>query len=344
MTARLVLTTLLIVFGLFNLFGIRPALVENQLVFVLIALIVYFLVRRVGWMFARNNANLLYWIFVGLVAVTYIIGFEVKGSRRWIDLYFFSFQASEFLKIFFIVHLSNILTHERHVRSDLSLFLKSLLYLAPPAILIFLQPDLGNAMVYVAIFLSLVLFSAVPKKYLMVLLLIVVLFAPLGYVTLKDYQKERLTSFLNKSADTQGASYNMIQAVITTGSGRMLGRGLGHGTQSRLRYLPENHTDFAFSSLVEQFGFVGGGVVIGLFFMLILAFFRRASLYMGARSAEDQYLFLYTIGFTTYFLVQTSINIGMNMGLVPVVGIALPFISYGGSSIVTLAIGLALIP
>lgn len=334
----------LTVFGLFNLFGIRNALIANQITFLLISAVIFFAVKRTGWRFFKNNAPLLYWIFVALLIVTFFVGIEVKGSRRWIDLYFFNFQPSEFLKVFFIVYLAGILSRAKKSFDDARIFLKTLLYLIIPSAIIFFQPDLGNAMVYGAIYVIMILFSPLPRRYLISLLLFIVLIMPFGYLSLKDYQKTRLTSFFDRTVDIQGASYNRFQAIIATGSGQILGRGLASGTQSRLSYLPENHTDFAFSSLVEQFGFVGGVMVMSLFLISALGLIKKALFFMGRNGEEEYYLFLYTVGFATYFLFQVFVNIGMNMGIVPVVGIALPFISYGGSALVTLAIGLALLP
>jgi rod shape determining protein RodA len=168
--------------------------------------------------------------------------------------------------------------------------------------------------------------------------------APIGWLFLHSYQKARILSFLNPHIDTQGTAYNMIQAVITIGSGKFMGRGMGLSTQSRLYFLPENTTDFAFASLVEQFGFVGGIVVIAMYAALIYFIIRRAAKYFHSQDKEGRANFLYTIGILSYLLFQIFVNIGMNMGLLPIAGVALPFVSYGGSAVLALLIGLALIP
>jgi len=166
---------------------------------------------------------------------------------------------------------------------------------------------------------------------------------PLGFTLLHNYQKARIFSFLNPEFDQQGTAYNMIQSVITVGSGKFLGRGLGLGTQSRLFFLPENHTDFAFASLVEQFGFVGGGLVIICYIIIFIILAKRLVALFYDKESDLKKAFLYTLGFTSYFTFQVIINIGMNLGIMPITGIALPIISYGGSSIVAAMIGLAFI-
>jgi len=203
---------------------------------------------------------------------------------------------------------------------------------------------LGNAMVYFFIFFTMILFSEMPKKYLIYFCLILVVSLPVAWNFMKDYQKDRITSFLNPKVDSQGTAYNMTQAIITVGSGKLLGKGMGLGTQSRFYFLPENHTDFAFSSLVEQFGFVGGLSVIVLYLLIIYLIIMRIFKFYFAHDQIDKSKFLYLVGFLSYFIFQTLVNIGMNLGLFPVTGIALPLISYGGSSFVATMIGMALLP
>lgn len=344
MIAILLPTLLLNLFSFFNLLGIKKELVFNELVFLGIALGFFFLAKKIKLHFFRENAKFFYWLFVALLIATYIIGAEIRGSRRWIDFYFFNFQPSEFFKIFFVIFFADFFSRLKKNLDNLSTFLKSLLYFLLPTFIIFKQPDLGNALVYVAIYLTILLFSEVPKRYILTLTLICVLILPAGWLFLHDYQKDRLTSFINPEANQRGTSYNMTQAIITTGSGKFLGKGLGFGTQSKLFFLPENHTDFAFSSLVEQFGFVGGFVVIVLYIYVFILFVKRALLYVKHTDEENLFSFYFIVGFFAFFMFQTLVNIGMNLGMFPIVGIALPFISYGGSSLVSLLFAFGLIP
>ena len=335
---------LLSVFGLFNLFGLNHNLFFRQLIYLIIGFLGYYFLKSVGSHFFRINSKFFYWLFIGILLITFIVGLEVRGSKRWLNFYFFNFQGSEFFKVFFILFLAELLTIKNILANSFFNFIKIFLYFLIPFIIIFKQPDLGNAMVYFFIFIVLIMFSTVPKKYLTYLIGLIISLTPIGWFLMKDYQKARILSFINPNLDTQGTAYNMIQAVSTIGSGMFFGRGLGLSTQSRLFFLPENTTDFAFASLVEQFGFFGGFFVL-IFFTLIIIHLVQRTIYFYYQKTEDgQKKFLYCLGILTYFVSQTIINLGMNMGIMPVTGIALPFISYGGSSVIAILLGLALLP
>ena len=337
-------TFFLILFNLASLFGIKPGLVQTELVYYIVGIGGFFLFKKIGWRRIREISLPLYWIFIFLLVFTFILGLEVKGSRRWIDLHFFNFQASEFLKVFFIAYLAEFFVKNRKKIEALPIFVKSFLYFILPTLIILKQPDLGNAVVFAAIYLVMLFFSDIPKKSIAIVFMIFILLAPFGWFGLKGYQKERITSFINSQDNQRGSGYNMVQAMITVGSGKFFGRGLGYGTQSKLLFLPENHTDFAFSSLVEQFGFFGGICIILFYLLLTLHIIGKMLSYLKDNDEDSQYKFLFTLGFLTYFVFQVFINIGMNIGLFPVAGIALPLISYGGSALVAFMIGLALIP
>ncbi len=344
MVQLLIPSLFLSLFGIFTVFGIRQNLLVSQIVYFSLAFGAFFIVKKIGSTIFHLNIRSIYWFFVAILLLTFIIGLEVKGSKRWIDLYFYRFQASEFFKIFFIMFMADFLSKKYFKFENFSYFLMSFLYFIIPTFIIFKQPDLGNALVFAVIYVVMVLFSRFPKRYLFTTILVVMLLLPFSWIFLKEYQKSRILSFVNPHVDTQGTSYNMIQAVITVGSGNLLGKGLGLGTQSRLYFLPENYTDFAFSSLIEQFGFVGGLLVLICYATLFYLLVMRMLKYYYRTDQEGKRNFLYCVGFIAYLLFQVVINISMNMGLVPVAGIALPFISYGGSSVLALIIGFALIP
>lgn len=331
-------------FSFFNLLGIKKELLTNQIIFFLIALCFFFIARKIGVFFFKSNARFFYWLFVALLLLTYLIGDEVRGSRRWIDFYVFNFQSSEFFKIFFVIFFADFFTRYRKDLEDPKIFFKSILYFLLPTFIIFRQPDLGNALVYVVIYFSILFFSAVPKRYILYVLITSILLLPSSWFFLHDYQKDRIVSFINPDLHYQSTGYNMIQAVITAGSGKFLGKGLGYGTQSKLFFLPENHTDFAFSSMIEQFGFVGGMIVLSLYFFVVFKLVQKTLIYLQTKDDEHLFVFYFLIGFFSYFVFQMLINIGMNVGLVPVVGIALPLMSYGGSSLVSLFFAFGLIP
>ena len=332
------------IFGLFNLFGLNHELFFRQLIYLIFGFLGYYFFKSIGSNFFRINSKFFYWFFIAVLLITFFVGLEVKGSRRWLNFYFFNFQGSEFFKVFFILFLAEILTVKNILANSFFNFIRIFLYFLLPFIIIFKQPDLGNAMVYFFIFVTLIMFASVPKKYLGYLIGLIISFTPIGWFLMKDYQQARILSFISPHLDTQGTAYNMIQAVITIGSGMFFGRGLGLSTQSRLFFLPENTTDFAFASLVEQFGFFGGFFVL-IFFTLIFIHLAKKTIYFYyQKSEDDQKKFLYCLGILTYFVSQTIINLGMNMGIMPVTGIALPFISYGGSSVMAILLGLALLP
>ncbi|MCS7092827.1 MAG: rod shape-determining protein RodA [Patescibacteria group bacterium] len=332
-------------FGLFNLFGINQDLFIKQLINITIGFFVFLSVKKLSFHFFRVNAFLFYWFFLATLLITFVIGVEVKGSRRWLDIGFFNFQPSEILKPFFILFLSHLLGQKRMFEIDLVFFGKSFLYFFIPFFIVFFQPDLANSLVYFLIFLVLLFFSRVSKRFLFYLFILLLVALPLFFELLRPYQKTRIISFLNPEVDRLGSSYNLIQSIIAIGSGGFLGKGLGEGTQSRLYFLPESTTDFAFASSVEQFGFFGGLLVIGCYFIIISHALRKArDFYFHRLTEEDEIKFLFCLGTATYLGFQFFVNVGMNMGVFPVAGVALPFISYGGSAIAAMMISLALLP
>jgi len=328
-------------FGFFTVLGIRQDLLLNQLSYFFLSFVIFFFIKSYSSFF-RKNSQIFFWISFFLLIITFIIGLETRGSKRWLNFYFFNFQSSEFLKIFFIFYLAEILTKEGYYVDQLKNFLKALLTFLLIFFLIFKQPDLGNAIVFSSIFLVMILNSPIPKKIILNFLFLCLLFFPGFWFVLKDYQKQRIITFLNPNVDYQGTSYNMIQSIISVGSGGFFGRGLGYGTQSKLRFLPENHTDFIFASLVEQFGFFGGFMVLFLYGLLFYFLIKRALFFLEKKSELKNFLIL--TGVLAYFFFQMMINIGMNMGIMPVTGIVLPFISYGGSAFLSSFILLGLIP
>jgi rod shape determining protein RodA len=310
----------------------------------LIGGIVYLLVKWKLASFMRRNSLFLYLAFIILLLITYFSGIEAMGSKSWLSLYFFNFQTSEFFKIVFILFLSNFLSqHKYDLKNPIMYFVILLIYVIP-AIVVLIQPDLGSTVLITFIFFVMVALSNIPKRYVLFTLLIIFISLPIGWNFMHDYQKERITAFINPEDKMQAGAYNMIQSIITVGSGKFFGRGLGLGKQTTLFFLPENHTDFAYSSLVEQFGFVGGITVIVLYIFIAVVLIQRMIFYFNGKEKDSQAKFLYIVGFFAFFVVQIFVNIGMNLGLMPITGIALPLISYGGSSLVTWMFGLALLP
>lgn len=343
MTALLIPSFFLWVFSLFNQFGIKPRFGISQLGYIIAGVVAFLIIKRIGRRFFIANIKTIFWSFFALLIITFIIGLEVKGSKRWIDFGIVNFQASEFLKIFYIMFIAKLLSGRTRYEMT-PFFYISLLFIALlPAFIVLRQPDLGNASVFVGVLLFMLLVSDIPKRYLIVSGIVIFVLLPFSWFFLHDYQQARILSFIQPHSDTQGDAYNMIQAIITVGSGQFFGKGLGLGTQSRLFFLPENNTDFAFSSLVEQFGFLGGFFVLVFEFILISMLFIRAYKFIGGNDSDTRYKYLFSMGLAFLLCIQTGVNVGMNLGLLPIAGIALPFISYGGSFFVALCIGFALL-
>lgn len=283
------------------------------------------------WRYFAKPAFVFGCVFLGL---TLMFGIVSRGAVRWIEIFGFRFQVSEFMKPIFVLSLSAFLSDES---KDLKYkMLLAILFLIP-IILVFEQPDFGSALVYMAFIFIMLIFSGISLRVLIFGALICVMILPFGWNLLRDYQKERLVSFMSPKSDHLGNSYNAIQSVITVGAGGLFGQGIGKGTQSHFQFLPENHTDFIFSSFSEEFGFFGSIILMLIYLMLFLRLWRIYVL------STESYSKLLVLGVLTIFWVQWFINVGMNIGLLPITGITLPLVSYGGSSIISSCILLGLV-
>jgi rod shape determining protein RodA len=273
----------------------------------------------------------LYAVAVGLLIVVAIAGHSTGGSRRWINLGLLKLEPSEVAK------LAVVLVMVRYMREEpprggwkAHQMIVPALLLAVPAVLVLKQPDLGTALILILITATLVFVGGLNWRTMAVLMLGAVLAAPAAWHYLKPYQRERLVSFLNPQSDPLGSGYHIIQSEIAIGSGGAWGKGLFKGTQARLNFLPEQTTDFVFAVFAEEFGFAGSAVLLALYVTLIA---RGAWI---ARHARDRFGSLLAIGVTGIIFWQVAINIGMATGMLPVVGITLPLVSYGGSSLIAM--------
>jgi rod shape determining protein RodA len=236
-------------------------------------------------------------------------------------------QFSEILKPFLAISFASYAAHKKifNFRSLLEAFV----LLVPVVFLIFFQPDLGNALIYAAIVMATLIYVGFSFKYFLALLLPLLAVFPLIWHFLHDYQRQRVLTFIDPSRDPLGTSYNVIQSVIAVGSGMIMGRGLGQGTQSGLRFLPERHTDFIFATISEQLGFIGTTIVLICFAVVI---YRIFVIFLNSEEGFSKN-FSAIVFFS--FLIQIFVNIGMNIGIIPIVGVTLPFVSYGGSSLLS---------
>jgi rod shape determining protein RodA len=289
----------------------------------------------------RSLADKSHWIYlgvVGLLVYVLIFGAVRGGSRRWIDLGVFNLQPSEFAKAAVALVLAKFFGESRRGAASRGDLLMGAALTAVPLLIISRQPDLGTAVTLVPIFLAIAYVAGMPLRLLGILALIGVLTAPIAYkFALQDYQKERISTFLDPAQDAKGAGYQQIQARITVGSGGLWGKGFTKGTQGQLRFLPVAHNDFIFSVLAEEQGFVGVLVALGLYLFVILRSLESAQL---AKDRLGSYLVL---GVLAAFTFQVVYNITMSAGLVPVKGLTLPLMSYGGSSLIATLAGFGLI-
>jgi rod shape determining protein RodA len=311
---------------------------RDQLIFAFLGLILYFFASFTDFKILRPFSFYIYAFNIILLIMTLGFGIYSKGAIRWIPLGIreFTLQPSEFMKLSLIIFLSSFLSY-RFRSGSLKDFFLSLFTVLLPATLIFVQPDFGTAFIVILIWLLLSFIARLNLSSFIVLLLAILVISPLFFLSLKPYQKERIQTFLSPSLDPLGAGYHVIQSEIAVGSGRVLGRGFGRGTQSHLRFLPEYHTDFIFASLSEEWGFLGSLVVI-ILFGLILA--RSTVIALKSQSLFGQLLCL---GIMVMIFSQATINIGMNLGLAPITGIPLPLLSSGGSSLVLTMVSLGFV-
>ncbi|MEZ5144357.1 MAG: rod shape-determining protein RodA [Acidimicrobiales bacterium] len=289
--------------------------------------------RLLDWVWPIYGLSLL-----ALVLVVSPLGQRSKGAQAWFGFGAFQLQPAEFAKLALIIALAALLSaYEGHV--DLRRLGILLGVAGAPMLLIMLQPDLGMVLIFLAVLMVMLLVGGVRGRYLLALLLIgvVATFGVLNSSVLKQYQKDRLTAFINPANDTQGATYNVNQSQTAIGAGGVAGQGLFNGRQTQLRFVPEQQTDFIFTVVGEELGFVGASVVLGLYATILWRVWRAAAL------ARDRFGQLLCAGVLAFFLFQVFENVGMAMGIMPVTGIPLPFLSYGGTSIVTSFIGVGLV-
>ncbi len=313
---------------------------NRQLIWIALGIVVFLVASSVDWRVLRSGPLLLVIYILGIFILggLLILANAVRGARAWIEFGLFSIEPAEIMKLVLILILAKYFSR-RHIEiAHVKHIIISGLYTAIPLFLIFIQPDLGSAIIYVAIWLGMIMISGVSKKHLLTVLAIgTILFLVAWLWALEPYQKARILTFINPAADPRGTGYNAQQSVIAVGSGGIFGRGVGYGIQSRLEFLPEHETDFIFAAFAEEWGFFGVALLLVFFFIL---FWRVLN---AAMHGESNFEKLFGIGLFFMILAHFIIHVGMNLGLMPVTGISLPFLSYGGSHIVTLFLGLGIL-
>jgi len=312
----------------------------KQVIWIIISIIVFLACSISDFRILKRTKVLvfLFFLFTILLSFLYIAGSKIKGAQSWFDLGSFSFQPVDFMKIILVLVLAKYFSR-RHIEiAHFKHIFISGLYTLIPFTLVMFQPDFGSAIIFFFIWVGMILVSGVSKKHLfLIFALATIAVVCLWIFVFAPYQKARIMTFIHPLTDVRGSGYNAYQSVIAVGSGGLLGKGVGYGTQSRLQYLPEYETDFVFAAFAEEWGFVGVFIILFAFGAI---FWRILTLSLvGASNFE----MLFGMGMAILIASHVFVNIGMNIGLLPVTGVTLPFMSYGGSHLLAEFTGLGIL-
>ncbi len=342
----LLMPMLLLVFiGLASLYSnsinnpqINLILFKKQLIFFILGFTLLITTSIFNYRHWQSYSLYIYIISLFLLVAVYFWGTIIRGTRGWFYIFGFGLQPVEIAKLALVLMLAKIYTKYRGKEKSWKTILLVIGITLLPVSLAILQPDFGSAAILMGIGIGFYLLLSLKAKNLIYIILIIILISIfLWNFILLDYQKTRINTFLNPMSDPLGRGYNVRQSIIAVGSGQLTGRGLGLGSQSQLHFLPETHTDFIFATLAESLGFIGSSLLLilfGLFFLRLILLIRRT---------KDSFGLYLIYGIALIFFIQTSINIGMNIGIFPVTGISLPFISYGGSFLIMAMLGVGII-
>ena len=309
----------------------------KTIIWAAIGLIIFFVAASVDYHWLQTLSVPIYAVVLGLLTLTMLIGTNLFGAQMSITVAGLDFQFSEVSKVLMVAVLASFLSGRREKIGKLSTIIGAGLLMAIPTFLVFRQPDLGTALVFVAILVGMLFMSGASIGWMGVFTGLTVAAAPLVVQSLQDYQRQRLFCFLDPMADPQGACYQLVQSLNAVGSGGLFGQGLTAGRQNQLGFLPVQSTDFIFTVIAEELGFIGGVVMLVIFALLI---WRIVAIGWGARDALGMMM---AVGLASMLLFQIMVNVGMVIGIMPVTGIPLPFITYGGSSMISLLFGLGIL-
>lgn len=336
-------TLLLIIFGILMIASATRGAIDTELIsrvpdqilYASVGVILVFMLAAFDYRLLGGLHTWLYLVMIILLLLVSVLGVVGDaGAQRWINIGI-RIQPSELGKIIIIITLGNFLSQHYREMDSLVTVAKAFIHLAIPAGLVFLQPNLGTTIVFLVIWLVMMWGAGLRLKHISLFMVIVIVTVPILWTNMQPYQKSRVTTFLNPESDPD-AQYNILQALVSVGSGGVLGKGYINGTQSQLRFLRVRHTDFIFSVVAEEFGMVGGLMVIFLIGIVIMRILR------GARLASDPLGSLICYGVAAIIFFQTVVSIGMNLNLMPVTGLTLPFISSGGTSLLSILMGIGL--
>lgn len=325
----------LVAISLSTLFSINPSLFRQQSIALTLALIGFIIFSKIDLNVLALSSKFIYVLMIIFLALVLILGVEVNSARSWYDIFGVRLQISEISKPFFVSVLSAYFA--QNIKKSLFRFIGFFAVIMPVFFLIYRQPDLGTGIVFFTTSFMVFLLAGFSKRYILGTLVSGLAILPIIFLTLQGYQKQRILTFLDIASDPTGASYNAIQSLISIGSGGIIGKGFGQGTQSLLRFLPEQHNDFIFATISEDIGFIGSLSVLCLFAFILVRIYQ-----IGLRS-KGKYEFYVCAGVFGIYFFQILFNVGMNLGLMPVIGVTLPFVSHGGSSLVASFIALGMI-
>ncbi|MBU0612683.1 rod shape-determining protein RodA [Patescibacteria group bacterium] len=335
---------ILVVFGLLAIYSISVNTEEGAFSLLItqgiafgLGLILLFTLAFFDYRILRGYANIIYWVGVALLLGVLFFGITVRGTRGWYSIFGQVFQPVEIVKILVIIFLARYLAHKASEPFSFKSVLISGLFIALPVVLVLLQPDLGSALIFIAIWIGMTWLTRIKKSHIFMILGVMLVTIFVSWFFLADYQKDRVLTFIQPTRDPLEQGYNVSQSIISVGSGQIWGRGLSLGPQSRLNFLPAKETDFVFAVIAEELGFIGSLFVISAFGFL---FWRIIKI---IRAAQDDFGIYVAWGILVMITVQMFINIGMNLGLAPVAGLPLPFISAGGSSLMMSLLSIGII-
>ncbi|HLC99792.1 MAG TPA: rod shape-determining protein RodA [Patescibacteria group bacterium] len=333
---------LLVLFGVLALYSLDGGIVGfgsksfRQIGWVAVSLFAFIVFSFLDYNQLRKNAGLLFIGSIVLLITVLIIGKAAHGTTGWIQFGQFGFQPVELVKIVLIVVLARFFSATQNL-SILWMVVGSFILALIPFALVLLQPDLGSGILFIVVWFGLIVVRGLSWRWITAILVTALIIAAAGWTALKPYQQDRVLTFLEPGQRSSAAGYQAIQSVVAVGSGEILGRGLGFGSQSQLRFLPEASTDFVFAAIAEEFGFIG----VMIFFAAFVFLCYR--LYVTAATSRDDFAYLVAAGMFILLSAEVFINSAMNVGLFPITGIPFPLVSYGGSSLLATFIGLGII-
>ncbi len=313
--------------------GTQPDYYVKQIYWLLISMGALTIIVSINYTWFHRVAYQLYGGGIALLVIVLILGRVGMGAQRWLTIGPFNIQPSEFFKVAYLMALAKFLSSDTELLDGRRLAQGFGLLVLPPLLLVLVQPDLGTSIVLLLLFVGLALAKGIQRRLAIILTLILMVSVPflgtIAWDNLKDYQKDRIISFVSPGADAGKLGYHVKQSKVAVGSGGMYGKGYLKGTQGPFRFLPEKHTDFVFAVFAEERGFIGSMILLGLYLTLLIRGLGAAKL------SKDDFARYLCLGIVYMFAIHLFVNMGMTMGLVPVVGLPLPFMSYGGSALLT---------